>query len=157
MFKKFLFLVILLPAFAFSQESGSANFQGLGFSINTFNVKEMPNNQAILSFFLPASENFAPNVNVLSQDFNGSPVQYKELTESQLKSPDYKTITSKVENDSYILEYTGVYNNQKLHFYSIAKFRNGKAVLATATATFKQWDKYKTELISVINSLNLNK
>ncbi len=157
MFKKLLVILFLLPVFIFSQESGLASFPGLGFSINTFNIKEIPNNQPIISLYLPVTEKFAPNVSVLIQEFNGTQNQYKESSESQLKNENITTITSKIENDSYILEYISAYDDKKLHFYTIAKFKDGKVFLATAAATIKQWVKYKNELMSVINSLNLIK
>jgi hypothetical protein len=55
------------------------------------------------------------------------------------------------------VEYLAVYNKMKLHFYGRARFTGGKVILATATATVKQWEKYQGELIDVVDSLSLTK
>lgn len=114
MYKKILLFLFLFPMIIFAEDRGVASFPSLGFSIDTFKIKDMPNNEPIINIFLPASEEFASNVNVLIQKFNGSLSQYREITESQFKNEGRKAIISKIENKKYTLEYEGDYNNKKL-------------------------------------------
>lgn len=156
--RKIAFLLMALPVLISAQSGGGkADFPGLGFSIGTFNQTAAPETQTVVSLYLPATESFAPNINVMIQTYSGSPAGYKDLTDSQLKNASYTSLVSKVENGVYILEYLGDYSGKKLHFYSIAKFRNGKVYLATATATIAQWKEYKAELVRVVNTLSLTR
>ena len=146
-----LFIFLCLPVIALTQTV----FQGLGFSIQPPSLQDMPDNQAIVIFYFPVSEKSAPNVSVIKQTYADSTSRYKDLSETQLKEQKAEIISSKIVDGKYYIEYIWVVNGIKLHFYSKAILKNGKAVLATATATPGQWRKFRNELIKTVESLSL--
>jgi len=149
--KKFIFIMMLLPVAVLAQTA----FQGFGFSIQPPVLREIPDNQAIVLFYFPASEEFAPNVGVIRQTYPESAAKYKELTDSQLKDRNAEVIASKIAGGTYLVEYAMAVNGKKMHFYSKAVFKDGKVLLATAAATPAQWKKLGNEMKKVVDSLSL--
>lgn len=94
---------------------------------------------ALISF-LPASDGFAPNVNVNIQPYSGNIANYITLSKDQFKKMNYTVITEKQNGDKeWVVEYSGPTQGNDLHFYARAVSDNGQVYLATATAKESQW------------------
>lgn len=90
--------------------------------------------------FLPATEGFAPNINVQIQPYTGSIKDYAALSKSQFEQMKWKVIADGQPNDNeWNVEYTGSFQGNDLHFYARAVSANGKVYLVTATAKESQW------------------
>ncbi|MDR2192152.1 MAG: photosystem II reaction center PsbP family protein [Endomicrobium sp.] len=133
--------VLVLPVFA--QEK--IVFEEYGFSIEklTASEKEIPDVFQTLIMFLPAESNFAPNVNVQIQKYQGTIADYVKLSLEQFKTYNMK-IVKQEQNDkeqTAIFEYTMQTGGLYLHFYSKALSSKGKVYLVTGTTTVAQWIK----------------
>jgi photosystem II reaction center protein PsbP len=90
--------------------------------------------------FLPATEGFAPNINVQIQPYTGTIKDYVALSKSQFEEMKWKVIADQQPSDNeWNVEYTGTLQGHDLHFYARAVSTNGKVYLITATANESQW------------------
>jgi hypothetical protein len=157
---KFLFAVLfavaaVLPVFA--QER--LVFENYGFSIEKLEVseKEMPDNFQTLIMFLPADNNFAPNVNIQVQKYKENIDAYVKLSAQQFKTYGMKVI-NQTQNDkeqTAIFEYTAQMSGLDLRFYSKAISSNGKVYLVTGTTTVSQWNKVGNTIKKAVDSFKL--
>jgi hypothetical protein len=132
------------------------NFKTSGFSINALEAKPAEKGQQALMMFLPVSDGFAPNVNVMIQRHEGTTADYLVLSKKQAEALHFDVISLRQSGDSEVIfESTGELNNRKLQFYSRAILRNGNAYLATATATEAQWKDLAAELKACVDSFRL--
>jgi hypothetical protein len=91
--------------------------------------------------FLPADDDFAPNINVTIQPFAGSMGDYISLTKEQFQQVNLVVISERENGDNeWIVEYTGSMQGNDLHYYARAVSNNGKVFLVTATAKASQWN-----------------
>ena len=89
---------------------------------------------------LPASEGFAPNVNVSIQPHSGGIASYITLSKDQFKKINGVIVTEKQNGEKeWIVEYTASITGNNLHFYARAVVNKGKVYLVTATAKESQW------------------
>ncbi|HPO90451.1 MAG TPA: hypothetical protein P5239_02485 [Victivallales bacterium] len=65
--------------------------------------------------FLPASDGFAPNINVQIQIYSGTIEDYEKLSMDQFKQFKFNVIKSKQTGESIIFEYAGGMQGIKLH------------------------------------------
>jgi len=131
-------------------------FPKLGFSIDALEGDAKSANYTVFSMSLPPSESFAPNVNLMIQEYSGSLQEYKELSDGQFKSMKLNVVTSDIKGGNYIMEYAGNISNKSLHFYAKAVKKGSLIYLATATATPNQWKEYALILKKNVNSFELN-
>jgi len=156
--KVFAFLVFMGIFFTcYSQKIGNINNPQMGFTMSMFNLSEVPANQPILYIFLPNSNNFSPNVNIVTQEYNDSIEKYKEISDGQFKSQGMTVISSIIEKGKFISEYEAQNNDVMLHFYGIAYLKIDKIYLITGTSTKEQWNQYGTEIKRVVNSFEFTK
>jgi predicted phage tail protein len=94
----------------------------------------------VIQTFLPATEGFAPNINVQIQPYTGTIKDYAALSKSQFEQMKWKVIADQQPNDNeWNAEYTGTLQGHDLHFYARAVSTDGKVYLITATASESQW------------------
>ena len=90
--------------------------------------------------FLPATEGFAPNLNVSIQPYAESITSYIALSKNQFKQMNWTIVAEKQNGENeWIVEYTGPMQGNDLHFYARAVPSRGKVYLVTATAKQTQW------------------
>jgi hypothetical protein len=107
-----------------------------------------------LAMFLPASANFAANVNVQIQPYSGTIDQYLTLTINQFKDAGVKLIEQKkVGKSGIVVEYSGQLQGQSLHWYARAEKAGGHVYLATATTAEQDWARQGAQLKACVDSL----
>jgi hypothetical protein len=157
---KFLFAILfcaasVLPVFA--QER--LVFENYGFSIEKLEApeQEIPDNFQAIIMFLPADNNFAPNVNVQVQKYKENINAYIKLSAEQFKAYGMKIInqTKNDKEQTAVFEYTGQMNGFNLHFYSKAIASNGKVYLVTGMAAVSQWDKAGKTIKKAVDSFQI--
>ena len=105
--------------------------------------------------FLPATEGFAPNLNVQIQPYAGSIEDYVKLSLEQFKSAGLKVVQQKSLTKSVaIFEYTGETQGKSLHWYARAEKSGASVYLVTATALAQQWDNNEARLKSCVDSFH---
>ncbi len=107
-----------------------------------------------LTMSLPQSEGLAPTVSLLAQNFTGDWDAYAKVSEPAFTKMGLKIIeTKKIDAQTGTFEYAGEVNNRSLHFYAKAWCNGKQAVLATSTATQKQWPDVSAKLRACVDSL----
>jgi hypothetical protein len=110
----------------------------------------------VLEMFLPATESFAPNINVQIQPYSGTIKDYVTLSKSQFEQMKWKIVSEQQTGDSeWDVEYTGSYQGNDLHFYARAMSTNGKIYIATATAKESQWPTISDALRKHVDSFKI--
>ena len=148
-------ILVLVTVSSYTAEPGLVVNRQEGFRIATLEATPEARSHQILIMFLPVDDGYAPSVNIMTQDFDGTLAEYKEITESQFQQLGLNTIINKIEDDIYIIEYSGVIQGKYLHVYSKATQRGSSVYLVTGTAANAQWGKYHDQLIDVVNSFQL--
>lgn len=123
-----------------------------GFSIRPLKGKSAAATQQVLTMTMPASEGFAPNVNVQVQPFDGTLDDYMKISREQFKAMGIKMVQEKREGKAIILEYTGTMKGMPLHWYARAVQAQGKIFLTTATAAESQWAGVAAQLKECVAS-----
>jgi hypothetical protein len=113
---------------------------------------------ATIITFLPPSDGFSPNINVVIQPFKGSIDDYIEISKKQFEE-EKDTIVSehKVANREWTVEYHGVSDGRHLHFYARSIVAGTRVYLVTATATELQWKSVGNKLKACTESFQLDK
>jgi hypothetical protein len=125
------------------------------FSIDSLmNESKIANTQPLI-MSLPASEGFAPNINIQIQKYPNSLDDYAKLSTSQFKQFKFKIIQNEKIKDALIFEYSGTMQGRKLHWYSMAYKKEDNVFLITATSTESQWKTQKEKLIGCVKSFKL--
>jgi hypothetical protein len=128
-----------------------------GFQIESLDAKvDSPPPAKALIMFLPESDGFQPNINVLIQPYNGTINDYIAVTKEQFEQIQCKVISEHLKGENgWIVEYS-VGGGHDLHCYGQAVSKSSKIYLVTATAKESQWatvgdtlrkrvDSFKTE------------
>jgi hypothetical protein len=146
-------ILCLAASIAFAGEpAGKITFNGAGFSIAPLDESQKGPG-AVLIMFMPATEGFAPNVNVLIQSYTDGIDAYAKLTRAQFKEAGWKLLSEPtIDGDAMTFEYTGLFNGQALHWYSRAVQKVGIIYLVTATASKDQWPNVADKLKACVNS-----
>jgi hypothetical protein len=143
----------LAAAVSAEEAAGKLTFKTAGFSIAALDEKGDGPTQ-VLMMFLPASDGFAPNVNVQLQPFAGEIGAYAELSRSQMKNAGLKVLSERTVDKSVLeFEYSGTSQGKPLHWYARAALRGRTVYLATATATEGQWPRVGAKLKACVDSL----
>jgi hypothetical protein len=133
-------------------------FKTTGFSIHPLETDPLGHSYQAMSMFLPPSIGFSPNVNVQVQCYKGTIEEYIATSKKELASMEWKVVKStKQEQNSYLMEYTGEFQGNKLHWYAKATATGKRVYLATATAKEKQWADVGVKLKACVDSLEVKK
>jgi hypothetical protein len=157
-FAKIAACLLLLPSLgATTPDTPTLHFPQSGFSITPLDAPPAADHM-VLTMYLPATGNFAPNVGVIVQSFPGSLDTYLANTKSQLDQMKWTLVKSqKTDDHTAIVEYTGKTPTQTLHWYQRILQQSGKIYLATATCTPEQWSAIGVQLRSSVDSIELDK
>jgi hypothetical protein len=133
------------------------NFPKAGFSIAPLDSESEPVQQQKLVMFLPVSNGFAPNVNVMTQPHTGTLDEYIEISKQGFLKAGFTVLNlTKSGADTVIFEYTGQIQARSLHWYARAILKNGKIHLVSATALEEQWLATAAKLKACVDSFQLN-
>ena len=152
-------VVAALLSLAISSRSGAAAIELplYGFQIDALDAApDASSPTTVIQTFLPATDGFAPNINVQIQPYTGTIKDYATTSKSQFEQVKWKVVSDQQPNDSeWNVEYTGSFNGSDLHFYARAVSANGKVYLITATAKESQWATMGDTLLKHIQSFRL--
>jgi len=143
--------IVVLAAGPAEKGAGKLVFAKNGFAIAPLDEPGKGTCQ-VLMMFLPASDGFAPNVNVQTQEFGGTLEEYGALSKKQFEEMKLKTLNDKIEKGVLTLEYAGEMQKRKLHWYAVATLKGGKVYLITATAAEGQWADVSGKLKACVDS-----
>ena len=152
-------VVAALFSLAISSRSGAAAIELplYGFQIDALDAApDASSPTTVIQTFLPATDGFAPNINVQVQPYTGTIKDYATTSKSQFEQMKWKVVSDQQPNDSeWNVEYTGSFNGSDLHFYARAVSANGKVYLITATAKESQWATLGDTLLKHVQSFKL--
>ena len=157
-------LLSLFPILGYAQSDNSVlRFESEGFNINAdgFNVKRsdignVAGQSPTVVLFLQPTGGFAPNVNVLIQDFPSSISEYVSVTKKEFDSAGIKVVDERlVSPNEWMVEYAGTLSGRSLHWYARAVKNGDKVYLITATATPEQWEQVSSKLKACVDSFAL--
>jgi hypothetical protein len=144
-----LFCVFLLGAADTQQQ---IHFPLHGFSIDALEGPADTRGM-LMSMSLPASDGFAPNVNLISQNSPGTIDQYIEISKQQVTQNGWTLIkANKVDDNTAVMEITGKVGDNSLHFYDKVSRKGDEVILITATATENQWTTNSAQLEACVDS-----
>ena len=110
----------------------------------------------VLQTFLPATDDFAPNIIVQIQPYTGTIKDYVTLSRRQFEQMKWNVISDQQSGDNeWSVEYTGSLQGADLHFYARAVSTNGKVYLVTGTAKESQWTTVSDTLRKHVDSFKL--
>ena len=146
-------LVVLTSGAIAAEPKNSFVSSDLGISIEVPIVKDTKNpNHQIAMFFLPASDNFAANVNIQKQQFAESIEVYDKLTMNQFKQFNMTVLNRMLKGNELRYEYKGDMQGRTLHWYARAIKTGQHVYLVTATSLDSQWGQQKSLLIKSVDS-----
>lgn len=138
--------------------AGAAARDALHFPLHKFSIAPLEVQTAgqpatLMSMYLPPSDQFAPNVNVVSQPWPGSLDQYITTSKQEFAHNGLQLLKAdKADDNTVTMEYAGNMQGRPLHFYAKAGLKNHEVLLATATATDRQWPAVSPRLRACIDS-----
>ena len=130
-------------------------FPEIGFSIAPLDIPTDLPIQTALSMYLPTSGDFAPNVNVQVQAFEGTFSDYIALSEQQFRQAGLTAHVQETTDTSATFEYSGNFQGMALHWYARALAAKGKAYLVTATTPESDWASQAAQLKACVDSFAL--
>ena len=152
-------VVAALFSLAISSRSAAATIELplYGFQIDALDAApDASSPTTVIQTFLPATDGFAPNINVQIQPYTGTIKDYATTSKSQFEQMKWKVVSDQQPNDSeWNVEYTGSFHGSDLHFYARAVSANGKVYLITATAKESQWATMGDTLLKHVQSFKL--
>jgi hypothetical protein len=161
---RLLSLFFLFPILGQAEsDNGILRFESEGFSINAdgFNIKRsdigsVAGQSPVAVLYLTPSGGFAPNVNVLIQNFPSSINEYVSITKKEFDSAGIKVVNEQtVSANEWNVEYAGTLSGRSLHWYARAVKNGDKVFLTTATATPEQWEQVSPKLKQCVDSFVL--
>jgi hypothetical protein len=151
--------VTTLVAMAICSPSGAATIELplYGFQIDALDAApDESSPTTVIQTFLPATDGFAPNINVQIQPYTGTMKDYATTSKGQFEQMKWKVISDQQPDDNeWNVEYSGSFHDNDLHFYARAVSANGKVYLITATAKESQWTTMGDTLRKHIESFKL--
>ncbi|MBF2052810.1 MAG: hypothetical protein IGS03_05010 [Candidatus Sericytochromatia bacterium] len=107
--------------------------------------------------FLPASDGFAPNINVQTQFFEGDLAAYAALSRQQFAELELELLAEEISPHQITWSYQGLWQGIPLRWYSRAIFdaEARKAFLMTGTALQSQWPQVAPSIKRCVESLEL--
>jgi len=146
-------LVLVIPSLR-AQDS-LVTYSAAGFSFSPPESQQPATGKVVIAF-LPASQGFSPNVNVMIQPYPASLRDYDQLTQAQFKQGDVSVVTQEVADDHLLYEYKGNIRGRSLHFYARALKRDSSVYLITATDLEQNWAEDKEALVHSVASFVLS-
>jgi len=146
------FAFTTLPCLAADEVAELLHFKASGFSIAPLEEAAESATYLVLTMTLPASDGFAPNVNVQVQAFDGTLDEYVDLSKRQFTAQKIQIVSEKRAAESHTFELAGEIQGQKLHFYSKAEMGRGKVYLTTGTSKESQWKAVGEKLRKCVDS-----
>jgi hypothetical protein len=111
-----------------------------GFQIDSLDAQVNSSPAKVLIMFLPESDGFQPNINVIIQPFNGTIKDYIASSKGQFAQMHYQVISEhQIGDNGWSFEYSGQTSGNDIHCYAQAVLKNGQIYLATAVAKEPQW------------------
>src|ERR1700751_463675 len=151
--------VATLFSLAISSQAGAATIELplYGFQMDALDAApDSSSPTTVIQTFLPASDGFAPNINVQMQPYTGTMKDYGTTSKGQFEQMKWKVVSDQQPNDNeWNVEYTGSFHGSDLHFLERAVSANGKVYLITATATESQWTTVGDTLRKHLESFKL--
>lgn len=126
--------------------STRARFAASGFSIDTLDAPAGAQPYQVLIMLLPASDGFAPNVNVQSQPFEGTVAEYVELSKREVAAAGLRLVAEEIRGNTIRMEYAGDIQERPMRFVVKGVVLKGRALLATGTALESQWKDVEAKL-----------
>lgn len=157
MMKSKLFIIIVLYVFSVPSISGALTFEQAGFKIDALEAPAGTSAEQPIMMLLPRKNGFAASVNVQVQSFNDTLANYKKSSDIQFEQAGLVVKTSELKGDALTFEYVGEMNKHKFHWYSRAYKKNDFIYLVTATSLEIDWFENEEQLITTVNSFELNK
>lgn len=148
-------LSVLLLSVMQTQAQSRLDFPAAGFSISPVEVAPDDVGYTALSMSLPATDGFAPNVNVQIQQFDGTLDDYIALSRQQFDAYEMEMLSEDRGDVTVTWEYAWTMQGQELHGYSCAHHAEGKVFLVTGTAAASQWESVSGRLKSSVDSFKL--
>ena len=148
--------LILLAVLFLAPCAFALDFPLSGFKIDPLEVAKGEVPVSPLVMCLPATEGFAPNVNVTIQPFPGTMGDYITVSKQEFEQVKWTLIAESRDGDKvWKVEYADPSPNNPLHFYAKA-VSNGKYVyLVTGTARESQWATAGPQIKKCVDSLVL--
>ena len=157
--RTFVLFAAMLPLWLSAADStNQLRFPAAGFSIAALEARPGPTPVMPLAMAVPAADNFAANVNVQIQPYEGSIEEYAALTLKQFKDLGIKVIEQKkLGKSGTAFEYSGELQGRDLHWYARAEKLGGQVYLVTATAAEGHWANQALQLKACVDSFRLEK
>jgi len=133
----------------------TGKFENELFSINALTSDSDSTNYQPLSFSLPASSGFSPNVNLQIQQFDDTIQDYFNPSLKQFKQYKFKVIKTEQTKFSFSIEYSGKLQDFDLHWYAKTFKKDNSIFSITATCLESQWATFSKRLESCVNSFTL--
>ena len=134
-----------------SLTAATIDFPEYGFLIDAIDTK--PGTTTPLVMYMPASEGFAPNINVTIQPYPASIKDYISLSKRQFQQMSWNIVKEEQSGDAeWTVEYKGAMQGNDFHFYARAVARDGRVYLTTATAKESQWSSIGDTLRKHVDS-----
>jgi hypothetical protein len=149
--------IAVLCAVSSAAESPRLLFQEHGFSITALPGADDQQVHQVLIMMLPASDSFAPNVNVQIQPFGGTLDQYVAISRQQFQQAQWQVLGEEVGRDAAAWECSGELEGSTYHWYIVAHSAGARVYLVTATALEQQWDGVGATLVECVDSFRLER
>ncbi len=141
---RLLFISLFLPFTLWANKS---------FTITPLPIAEGNQSYVLMTMYLPSSEGFSPNINIMKQHYTGTIKEYISLSNTQFKQLNLTIIEEVQTKNSVTWEYIGMMKGKALHWYSKATSVDGAVYLATATALETQYKDIKKQLKASVDSM----
>jgi hypothetical protein len=138
---------------AAAASSARLQFKSAGYSIDALDAAPGNAPYQSIMMFLPASEGFAPNVNVQMQPYSGGIDAYIDLSKKQFVTSKFNLLKeTRLGKNAVVLEYAGLFQGRDLHWYAKAVATGKRLYMVTSTATNKQWAGAAPKLKACVDS-----
>jgi hypothetical protein len=152
-------ILAALFSWAISSRSEAATIELplYGFQIDALDAApDASSPTTVIQTFLPATDGFAPNINVQIQPYTGTIKDFAATSKGQFEQLKWNVVSDQQPNDNeWNVEYTGSFRGSDLHFYERALSADGKVYLITATAKESQWATVGDTLLKHIQSFKV--
>jgi PsbP len=152
-------VVATLFSLAISSQAGAATIELplYGFQMDALDAApDSSSPTTVIQTFLPATDGFAPNINVQIQPYTGTIKDYATNSKSQFEQMKWKVVSDQQSNaNEWNVEYSGSFQGSDLHFLARAVCANEKVYLITATAKESQWTTVGDTLRKHLESFKL--
>jgi hypothetical protein len=147
---------VLFLSFVSANAQSRLHFPDNGFSITALEEASDDVGSQPITMYLPATEDFAPSVNVQIQPYDGTLSEYIDLSRQQFEEYGLDVADEKRSGEEVTWEYTGSLQERDLKWYARAIHTEGKVYVVTATALASQWTSVSDKLKSCVDSFKMD-